>query len=214
MNIQQGLNFVKKITVWIIGVLFTTIVFSCSWIPRHYVNRNDKVVRVCEFPIYYVLKNVSDENIKSVTNGADYWNGILGKSKFVYKGKYTKTKVSSFVRFLVIEQFDKLPNRDEDDDEDEDESICGLAYANSSSSGCVEKPNIDLKSKCMKNSLEAETLVRHELGHIIGLDDSDNPMHLMYFEVLFERESFMITPENLPVNATESEIDKVRELYP
>jgi len=190
----------KKSIVRCLVFLSLAITISCSWLPRYRIGLNGQVRRMCDVPIFYVLNNVDEKNVESIVDAADYWNVALGKKLFIYGGQ-NKSEVKPTAHTMVIAQLDNLG------------ASCGLAVVNSGKDGCVIAPRITLKSSCMKDKATTESLVRHELGHVLGLRNSDNPLHLMH---AFALERHMVTIRDNrtePIDATDSEIKKLREIY-
>lgn len=166
--------------------ILTIIIDSCSYSVRYLRDDNLQIRQICNAPIYYSV----DSGVKhreSVIDAADYWNVVLGKQLFVYDG-------TSHSAPVVISQIESFDNND-----------CGRAKIYSQTNGCLIFSQIDLKKKCLRNKRVAETLARHELGHILGLSNNDNPFHLMCEDVLLEK--------NHPIPASKSEIKALKEIY-
>ncbi len=176
------------------------ITASCSWAPRYTLNKQGSVKRLCDAPVFYVLRNVEGRNIEPIIAAADYWNDALGKRMFIYGGEDLSGEIESTPHMLTITQLDILPD------------ACGWAHRTTRENGCVKEPYVILKTSCMKDSKWTETLARHELGHILGLKDSDGPTHLMNTSALENHKFYVATPTE-PVNACESEIEKLKEIY-
>ena len=166
-------------------------VSGCAFWPKYLETPEGSKYHLCtDLPIFYVLKNVNPVNVNAVIDAADYWNVVLGRHVFDYRG----VDNSAIPRYdlLVIEETNL-------------KDACGQAYHNPWSNGCPTSLNVKLDYFCAKSPGLTETLVRHELGHILGLADSDNPFHLMNGDIH--------SHDQHPWDARSDEIEKLKEFY-
>jgi len=177
-------------------VTLLVFVVSCTG-PAYLRTKTGKIKHLCNAPIFYAYDNTVDpSHMRAIEDGMDYWNVVLGTRMFLYGGTDISAKNSS--RDLLI--FSEVKDL---------KGHCGIAFIHSKgASGCTSSMNIVLDKDCM-DPLRAETLVRHEVGHILGLANTDNPEHLMMINVL---EHFKIGATE-PIEADDSEIEAIKELY-
>jgi len=192
---------VKSAIVKMLVLLSLVITLSCSWVPQYQRNKQGKIERQCEVPIFYVLRNMEGKNFEPIIDAADYWNVALRKRVFIYGGEYVEDVTEASAHLLVISQLEVIPD-----------NACGWAHTITKANGCVKSSVILLNQQCMKDVKWTETLARHEMGHILGLRNNDNPWHLMNGATM-ERHKYYVSTPTEPVDARESEINALKEIY-
>lgn len=157
---------------------------------------------MCEAPLFYVLRDVAPENVEPIIDAADYWNVVLGERVFMYGGVDKDKDIEPSPHILVITQLEKLIN-----------NSCGWAYSGTAANGCINHPTILFRTGCMDNKARTETLARHEFGHILGLDNSDNPTHIMYRSASSKHNYWVVEKKATAYEASDSEVEKLKEMY-
>jgi len=195
--------------------ILISLLLSCS---TSIYNRDDgKPYRICEKTIYAIAPDTPIELHQPIKDSADYWNSILGYEIFLYAGdvgtmlskmagdrKLTAEDYSVDSKYLkgvlAIGLVDHIGNRSK--------SKCGrLRGRFNSTSKCATKNSIIISRSCegWEDVDSFETIVRHEMGHLLGLGDSAD------FTALMSRN---IEPTmQHPVDANNIEIKAVRQLY-
>ena len=143
--------------------------------------RNVIPLKQCSESVKYKISSSIYYDDSMIFDSFEYWNGLLNKKFFIYDGKITN------------EQYYQ-DNKDGKDDyvfvfldprRDEKVRYCGLTHYNNHINGCLSNVSIEMKSQCfIEAGLSFESVLRHEIGHVLGLpnsraDDED----LMYYQI-------------------------------
>ena len=176
--------------------LWAFIVFflvSCATPVQFLKNSKGLQRRICEDPVFYVIDDkVPERFYDDIHKGMTYWNNQLDHSIFIYGNVQKDPESSSHILVIKSEKLDK--------------NKCAIAVIKSWEDGCCLEMDIILSTQCFRRTNpEMETLIRHEAGHILGLNNSSNQRHLMYESVLMNLSH--------PVDAREEELEAVREIY-
>jgi hypothetical protein len=163
-------------------------------------NDNDMQVRQCSLPlIFAVTSETSNEMANQIKDGVLYWNDALGKETFLYGGHVNFGINDPFGGgFLAVGIVPDLPQY-------RNVYPCAITRMNVATNGCVMRVLIKIRKSCTSDPDVLQTIVRHEVGHVLGLNNSSDFTTLMSCRL----EETM----QHPVDATEEEVKAVKQLY-
>jgi len=166
---------------------------------------NDKPVKQCSIVMYAISAETPVEFHDVIVNGVEYWNEILDpQNMLVFAGPVEWSVDSPYLGgFLAIGVVPTLERTYWH--RSNNKQPCGRTYMKYSKDNCIARAKIKLNLECAEDMDEFETIVRHEIGHILGLSDNVDFTSLMSHNI--ER-----TMQH-PVDANDEEIKAVRALY-
>jgi len=136
-------------------------------------------VHQCNLPIFYSIdKNVPEHIAELIKKSFDYWEGLTDKRLFIYSGidNYDTSDIDTLNAGIVVIGV-------ETEIDAHHSSAGGTAQLKWDKKGCI-KPEllIKLHKSIMNMSDELrETVIRHEIGHLLGFKDTNDVKEdLMY----------------------------------
>jgi len=161
------------------------------------LNGHDKITVQCDMPLLTAVSMGASPEQRAATLAAfDYWNDATGKTLFVDIGADHGLEMSDATagKFLTVrfEEFEGTAN--------------ARAYYRTALNGCLVNVRIVVNPSGLDDTKLLETVLRHEIGHALGLRDQriDNS-RLMYYSIDRTRQH--------PIDATDVEIEQVQRLY-
>jgi len=159
---------------------------------------SDKIVRQCSLPVFIA----SDQNLTAlradmVGSAATHWNHSVGMDLFMDLGILDWASREPNDAFILVSVEETVEMKDK---------LCGITRFGWDQKGCMHFVSIHVNPKCLKKGNEIfETIVRHELGHVLGLTHVDDFTKLMNHSI----------EETLqhPVDVSQEEIERVKNLY-
>jgi hypothetical protein len=160
-------------------------------------------IRLCDAPTFYVYPTAIDPaQLEFVKAGFEYWNEALSTRLFIDGGAVGDAlEVSEgyilvqFVSEIVIEEESRL--------------VCGNvpSYSVNMLNGCVSHQSIQISTACENKGSDAgmASVVRHEIGHAMGLSHSAFEADLM-----FEAASINVS---FPKSLSDAELEELKEVY-
>jgi hypothetical protein len=137
---------------------------------------NDTYTHQCNLPIFYgVDASVPDELKPVIINAFNYWDSLFEYNLFFYVGDNLDKEVVDSGAVVIVGISKK-----ESEPVDKMKSIThiGPIY---NIEGCMPNPRIKINNGILIfNDNSIETVVRHEIGHVLGFidtTDSDDIMH-------------------------------------
>jgi hypothetical protein len=172
---------------------------GCAGIQAQpWVSESGHHFRQCHYPVKVIIdvENIDDD---IVWDAFQHWNDMTALDLFA------RRMLRRWKSSVVIT--DRYPERFESN---ADVAIgCGLTNIRVHRNGCPRVTFIDLNTrdpKCMSNSDHMVTVIRHEVGHVLGLGHSAWEMDLMARRTAWWKWAH-------PVDAAKHEIRFVRKLY-
>lgn len=160
---------------------------------------SDKFVRQCDTPVFVASdKNLTVLRAELVTNAVTHWNQSVGMDLFMDLGvlDWADSNAPNDAFILIsLDETDEMKDK-----------LCGITRFKWDERGCMRTVSIHINPKCLKKGNEIfETIVRHELGHVLGLTHVDDFTKLMNYSI----------EETLqhPVDVSQEEIERVKNLY-
>lgn len=164
---------------------------------------NGKVVRLCSLPELVVTDtSIPDQYYPAIVSGFEYWNMVIGKRVFFNADRLElDTEKQESFGFIAV---GILTNQETPTGGHER----AATFQKYDGNGCVRAANILVNPKSFDGDLERfETTIRHEFGHVLGLQHSADFTDLMYKAPSSER-----TMQH-PRDATNEEVKVVRGVY-
>lgn len=156
------------------------LLLSCAATSPYFINKkahreSDKLVRQCNLPIMVGSHyDVTALRADRVTSALKHWNEV--------------TDTEFFFDLGYLEEWKDLPDMPMDgfvvirikEDEEMRDGLCGLTYFAWDVKGCIKASLIHINPRCLKHGDDIfETIVRHELGHLLGLTHVNDFTKLM-----------------------------------
>lgn len=185
-------------------VLLSLALYGCA--PTSpYITRNNNVVRKCSPPILFgVAFNTHKVFRKPIRDAFQYWNTVTGKDLFFDLGvvpwEINDPLTNGFIPVDVMSIDDPWLSQHL-----KVRSCGALLRSPPNRTGCVGLAKIVAVAECVDSLEKLNTILRHEIGHLLGLKDTPDFTKLMSVRV-----------ENTlqhPVDASKEEIDAVIKLY-
>jgi len=164
--------------------LITCLLLLCSCAPISLFIRNNKsgpVILCNKKNLYVISDNVPEMYAKTIKEGIEYWNKGVEKEVLIDSGRasFAPGKIRS-INYIIVGVADM------DDPMSEDAlGVTRLDYKYN----CINGAVVSIKSKYFRNNEDAndlvflQNIVRHEIGHVIGLAHCPFREELMYKEL-------------------------------
>jgi len=179
-------------------ILPAILFFGCSC-------QNNKVElygRQCKVPVkVFVAENTSPEFSRQISEAVRYWNSALDHEMFLNSGTFGESTSYSFgsVYISVVPDLQKTS-----DNVERQARPCGRMFPHIDGD-CISAAVILINKSCPVSTNMFQTIIRHELGHTLGLVDVDGGNSLMNWKVN--------VLEIHPANANEVEIKTLKRKY-
>jgi hypothetical protein len=151
-------------------------IIACNTPPVNlYSKLPDKtIIRQCDLPVLYVFNKEIPKRMQDITHKAvEYWNSVYGGKLFFYGGIVDyKIDDPETGALLLIDIFDRY--KDKYGLIKLDSSLASTKFK-ANRRGCISA-NIEIFADILDNRLDEnglQTVMRHELGHTLGLGHSD-----------------------------------------
>jgi predicted Zn-dependent protease len=133
----------------------------------------------CSLPqMVIVASDIPIEHHISIQSAIDYWNTTLGSRVLIFAGTAEEftSKTEEHYPLIFISQWP-----DKRSEEPDDRGI-EIPYTNEQDT-CLIGNRISYFLKRIFGAAQLETIIRHELGHALGLAHNPNKETLMYHEI-------------------------------
>jgi len=162
----------------------------------YYYDSSGKIVKHCTVPILYSISyEVPFEYHSLIIDSFEHWNDFSGYNLFYYGGVSNYLPENPLTNGVVIIGIDNFDGNSL--------AITNLKYGK----GCINVVKVNIDEKFLnRNDLEIlQTVVRHEAGHVLGLNHSNVFTDLMWKYVGNDRQH--------PVDVSDREIEILKKIY-
>ena len=177
----------------------------CSCAPlQHFINGTIPA-RQCYLPIGFAIAEDSDPRFEQlIKDSVLYWNVAIGYEVFVDYGHtgYTLQDPEA-VAVVMLGAVSDIESSDSN--RQNNVMPCGRASQGVTIDGCVAKASVEINTGCTERTDILQTIVRHEMGHILGLRDDIDFTTLMSYKIEGTVQH--------PVDANVGEVLKIKQLY-
>ena len=183
----------------IIGLLLLFLVNCVTSSTQLLKNQAGLPLLQCNLPVVVAISsNVAPEHKEKIISAICYWNCILNTKAFVYLGEvdFNPTDVQD-PHYLVIGYATTSDTPGEF-------TAARTSYSESFK-GCINESKIVIFFSDMTDLNRFETMMRHELGHVLGLAHSGFKEDLMYRK--------LSTKMPHVLRATRDEVIALKNLY-
>lgn len=175
---------------------------------------------------YYIVDNAPQHVVDSTLRAAASWNRAIGRDLLIFAGKTDSPRGSSLYASLddeaTVIYFEKnwkattgkgditLATTVWENDGKSDAIVKGDIILNAEKYNFVDSLAPEFSRSFEASIVDAETVLAHEFGHLIGLDHiefEDDPYSVMHARTL-------IGPALSSREPSESDISNIRTLYP
>lgn len=183
-------------------IVLSVLTFAACERDFYIKTSDDKPIKQCIIPIgFAIAEDTPDELKQHLRDGVMYWNEALGSKMLVDFGSTGFTLESPYTDgFLMVGVVSNLKQKDLSGIH-----ACGRTTMSYMADGCITKSKVRIDLSCIEDEDKLITIVRHEIGHVLGLSDTSDFTALMSGRL--ER-----TMQH-PVDATGEEISAVKKLY-
>ncbi len=174
----------KLLLITLATILFLFSVSSCTVLRDRPISLYKKVKNTkislhrCGLPVIYLINKDVPENVKTIIiRSFKYWDDLTEKNLFFYMGitNWSSDDIRSGI--IVVVDIKELKTV-------EHEANGALAYTNLiwyTISGCLSNGGITIyKSSLELSDDRLESIIKHEVGHILGLGHSPHSRDLMH----------------------------------
>jgi len=177
-------------------IIILLFLISCSHpIPIFLKNPKNNPAIQCVVPMLWsISRNVPRQYHETIIEGVRYWNEVLGKKIFIYIGEVDMSPFSLEAGGFIIIGADYMSK-----------NTCATITYTFSPHSCIAHSRVLISERCLVKDKEyLESAVRHEFGHILGLN------HGAWGNVMFYKldESFQH-----PLEASELQINMLKIIY-
>lgn len=131
----------------------------------------------CVIPTHVgIATGATQAEVKIINQAISYWNNTSKQRQYFFNLGTISSEVESYA-FTSIQIVDQLTKQTIGGIK----QVCGDSYLLiNNTTGCINKVIIRISKQCTKDSGILETVVRHELGHALGLADTNDFTKLMF----------------------------------
>ena len=173
----------KRALTTILVILFLISTFACG-VPKgepvslYKVSDENVIIRQCSLPILYAInKDVPNKIQRMIIESFDYWDDLTDKDLFFYMGTTDWVPGDKASGIIVVVGLTHEVRTEEHKNT--------LAYVEPSTywkdTGCLAKGSISIFADTQSKSDDMlRSVIRHEIGHILGFGHSPDSDDLMY----------------------------------
>lgn len=199
---EYTLTFIAWLSL--LAMLLTFMFFGCAHVQDGFYE-NTTNVRQCTLPVAVVTDNRITEPFRQASrNAMKYWNDFSGQELFMSLGAMSKEAIDKHPKWFAI-----ITPISEEDWPSTCRNSCGtISFNFRVDTGCMSSVVIKVAERCMAHENQTvafESMLRHELGHILGLPEADDKAQT----VMNPRGWF----GQLPATANEDDLKLLQELY-
>ena len=159
-------------------LLILSMMFGCARPPPIELYRkigNNSYTHQCDLPIFYGMDKSVPEELKPVIIKAfDYWDSLFKYNLFFYIGDNLDEEIVDSEAMVVVKIVEEKDSFDKSGATTHISAIYNIK-------GCMPNPRIEVKNRILIfNDNSVETVLRHEIGHVLGFIDSQYEEDLMY----------------------------------
>lgn len=148
------------------AALITALVSCAGPSALNWQHAGPFTLHACEEGIFLSAAGLDPMQYAALENAASYWNDALRRPQFLVTPVAFDPPTDQ--TFLVRA-------------DDMGRTQCGFTKWNFYGTGCVTRVTIRISEPCTSRYADfvVESVFRHELGHVLGLDHNETPMGLM-----------------------------------
>jgi len=124
----------------------------------------------CNQTFYVYERDLSPEQRTQVHDAFSYWNTTIQQRLWIDGGPVADD-VEPAEGYTVV-QFAEPPGKSD--------GACGVTFFTYFPLSCISKAVIYITARCKLSGARLQSVLRHEIGHAMGIDHSDDPGQLMY----------------------------------
>ena len=186
-----------------VSILLFSILFNgCAATSPYLLDKNELQIHQCSLPVLYGVTEDTEKVFRGpIYKAFNYWNTVIERKVFINFGTIPWRVHSPYTRgFIPVSVLSR------NDPWISDLESCGKTLLSYDINRCITSAKIAIVGECIKSLDRLNSMVRHEIGHVLGLNNkSSHTPYLMNKNV--ERSV------QHPVDASEEEIKAVRRLY-
>lgn len=154
-------------------ILLAVLAAGCGLHKPYLRTDTNKPARQCHLPVLVgISQGTPDELIVSINSAVDYWNDVIPGLFFNYGELPLTANERDAFTIIQIVPSESLWS--------EFWGTCGeTKVIMNNYTGCIKYTDIQIADKCTDPPEMFESVVRHELGHVLGLNESIDDRSIM-----------------------------------